>query len=404
MRHVLLFFILPSALMAASQDSSDVPRKKFFFYGYGSLNYFVYDWQTDHGRRNAMDLERLTIYPSYRYNPNLSVHAEIEFEHGGTGVTMEFDKFEEFGEFETEVEKGGEVLLEQLNLLFEWKPYFNVRAGRFKLPIGLNSQLDEPPDYFTTTRSETESSILPTNWYEMGVDVFGKFGSCRRWSYHVAVVNGLDATGFSSATWIVRGHQNRFETVNAEDWAVCARLDYEWIDDQFVGLSAYYGNSANNRPKPDLGVDAHVTIVEGHASLQRGPWIVRSIAIYGTLENADEVSEANRNLSNNLNVKRTPVGSAALGIAGEVGFNVLSLTEMNRRLDIFARYEWYDTMFKVSGNVFDNPRWQRSVWTGGANYYFEPKVLIKAQYSARKLGVASSNHENTFSLGLGFEF
>ena len=43
----------------------------------------------------------------------MRLEAELEFEHGGTGITMEFDKLEEFGEFEMEVEKGGEVIVEK---------------------------------------------------------------------------------------------------------------------------------------------------------------------------------------------------------------------------------------------------------------------------------------------------
>lgn len=55
--------------------------------GYGSLNYYNYDWETAPSRRDAIDAERFVIYPGYVYNDKFQIKAEIEFEHGGTGIT-----------------------------------------------------------------------------------------------------------------------------------------------------------------------------------------------------------------------------------------------------------------------------------------------------------------------------
>ncbi len=393
--------------MAFASHADTLSAGKFAIHGYGTMNYFMFDWQTDPQKRNAIDLERLTLYTSYGITNKISLLGEFEFEHGGTGVTMEFDKFEEFGEFETEVEKGGEVKLEQMFIDFRIAPVFNLKIGRFKLPIGLNSQMDEPSEYFTTTRSEMESAIIPTNWYENGTAVYGQFGP--RLKYSAAVVNGLDASGFSSSNWIVRGYQQRFETTNAEDLAFTGRLDYEWGYESFAGVSVYYGNSANNRPKPDLTVDAHVRIVEAHAAFESEPLIGRAIVIHGHLQNSDKVSDANRNLSNNLNVKRSPVGSEAFGYSAEIGLEIFDLfhhvgvDHPAGELILFGRFESYDTMYKTEGAIFNNPRWDRSVFTVGANYQPIAKfVVFKSQYSRRRLGIHQS--ENTFSLGMGFEF
>ena len=95
---------------------------------YGVVNYYSFNWETDPDKRNAVDLERLNMYMKYSFSDKISLKTEFEIEHGGTGVTMEFDKFEEFGEFEQEVENGGEVLLEQLNIVFDIIPW--LRKGR----------------------------------------------------------------------------------------------------------------------------------------------------------------------------------------------------------------------------------------------------------------------------------
>ena len=104
-------FILLSANAIAESNPFSVS-------GYGVINYAHFDWELDPGRRAAIDVERFVIAPKYRINDTIRLESELEFEHGGTGSTMEFDKFEEFGEFETEIEKGGEVIVEKLAAVF----------------------------------------------------------------------------------------------------------------------------------------------------------------------------------------------------------------------------------------------------------------------------------------------
>jgi len=382
--------------------ANETVESRFDLRGYASANYFAYDWQTDPGRRNAIDLERLTLYPTWRLDPRAQLVGEVEFEHGGTGSTVEFDRFEEFGEFEYEIEKGGEVLLEQLHLRYVHRDWFVVKLGRFKLPIGLASTHDEPSEYFTTTRSIAEATLIPVNWYENGIQLGGAAG---RVEYTLSLVNGLDSSGFSSAAWVASGHQRRFEQVNAENLALCVTLAWRPRSELTLGASAYRGDSADNRPKPDLDVDAVVTVLDAHAEWGRGPWIVRALLLRGDLENADLVTKANRNLSNNLNVKRTPVGSAAQAVTAEAGFDLHSLLAALRRpLLLFARYESYDSMQEVEGAVIDLPRWDREAWTGGLNWRALDGAVLKAEYSRRELDIPNDNVEKTFSAGFGVEF
>ncbi len=403
-RSLLCLAVLASAASPSfAQKAGDLEIE-----AYGVINYLKYSWDTDPQRRAAFDLERLAIEPTYYLTDKIRLEAEVEFEHGGTGSTMEFDKFEEFGEYEAEIEKGGEVALEKLAAIIQVTPALNIRLGHFTVPVGLVNSDHEPEDYFTTGRSESEVNIIPSVWHETGVGLFGDIGPFR---YQAALVNGLDATGFSSANWIVFGRQTRFEMVNAENLAVAGRLDYRIGDGTKVGVSGYYGNSADNRPKPDMTVPAHVGIAELHVVYDEGPLTARGQLLYGMLENSSAVSKANRNLSNNLNVKRTPVGSAALGWFVEAGYDVLSLfgsspavdTVYTPQLDLFARYDYYDTMFDVAADIFDNPRWERSVWTGGVNYRIVRQLIIKGQFSHRTLGLSTGNREDTFSLGIGME-
>lgn len=395
---------LPLVLAAPAHAQLD----RFELEGYAIINYHKFDWQTDPQRRAAVDIERVAIEPTFKLSDKIKIEAEIEFEHGGTGSSMEFDKFEEFGEYEQEVEKGGEVVIEKLAAVIDWKPWMNFRVGHFYVPVGRTNQDYEPTEYFTVTRSESETSLVPATWHETGVQIFGEAGPV---DYQLMVINGLDATGFSSSTWIALGHQGRFEMVNAENLAVAARVDWKPIEDLELGVSGYIGNSADNRPKPDMTVPATVSIGDFHGELEAGPLTVRGLVLYGQLQNAAEVSRANRNLSNNLNVKRSPVASAALGAYVEAGYDVFSFgsfapdsSGFAPRLEVFGRYDYYDSMFEVPEGIFDNPRWERKAITAGLNYRPVKGFIAKADYSLRTLGIPNDNHENTFSLGMGIEF
>jgi len=396
-----------------SSDSTST-LDRFSLAGYGTVNYFNYDWETVPERRSVVDLERFVLYPGVRLADGVRLLGEIEIEHGGTGVTKEFDRFEEAGEFENEIEGGGEVTLEQLNVTFDLRENLRLRAGRFKIPFGLAAVNDEPPEYFATTRAEMETQMIPTNWYEIGVQGEASFG---RVDVSAAVVNGLNSAEFSAANWIVRGHQQKFEDVAAEDLAFTGRVDVRFGEESFAGLSGYIGDSADNRRKSTLldggeEVSALVSVVDAHLQVREGPWTARGVVLYGHLQNSGVVADNNRGLSNTLNAKRTPVGSDALGYRVEGGVDVLSfLTGTGQRLDVFGRYSFYDTQWRTDGSVSDDPLWERSVVAAGLNWHVVEPVVLKAEYNRRVRGRersvrggSSGDRETTVSFGLGFEF
>lgn len=376
-------------------------EKKLQLITYGSINFHAFDWQIWPEKRDEVDFERAVIEGAYHFAPKYALNAELELEHGGTGVAVEFDRFEEFGEFEYEVEKGGEVRFEEFNISRKMGENHLVQAGYVKVPLGLITFRDEPDEYLTNTLPLMENTLLPTDWAEFGLLFSGNFS---RWKYHLGFVNALDGSAFNSANFIKRGNQKRFETVNANDWAAVARLDYEFGHEQAVGIAGYFGNTRNNRPKPDLAVDAYLSLLDAHVVYEVEPFELTAQAIYGHLQNAEAVTNANRNLSNNLNVKRTPVATSTLGWSVELGFEVFDVLRRHPdgELIVFGRYDFYDSMHRTEGQVVDNPRWQRNAITFGLNYQPVPQIILKTQYSIEKLGIPTNQFQRTFSLGLGF--
>lgn len=413
----LTLFLLCFTGLKAQTDSILLQRlKRFTFKGAGAMNYYNFNWQTDTVKRNAIDNERFVLELGYNWTNKIKLNTEIEFEHGGTGVDLEFDRFEEFGEFEFDVTKGGEVLLEQMNLEFALKSWLQLRLGRVKVPFGLMFKRDEPTDYLTNINSEMETFILPENWTDNGILFYGNIDKAQKLKYYFSLTNGLDGSAFNSANWIKRGNQRRFEMVNAENFSACLRLDYQPSNDFTVGISAYGSNSTSgNRPKPDLKVVTPLGIAEIHTLYKKHPFNVSAMFMYGALGNSEALSNQNRNLSNNLNVKRTPVGASVLGAFAEVGVTVFrkkapwGIDDFSS-LIIYGRYDYYDTMFKTQGQIFNNPRWERQSATLGAVYKLFSQVQFKTQYTIRKVGAPAPTSinggtlENTFVAGFAFEF
>ena len=136
------------------------------------------------------------IAGDYKFNSKWILGLEIEFESGGTGTAYELENTEN-GEYETEVEKGGEVAVEQFHITRLITPAFNVRAGHIIVPVGQNNAHHEPLNFFGTVRPEGETSIIPNTWHETGLEFFGQFGKgYASFNYQAMVVAGLNANGF----------------------------------------------------------------------------------------------------------------------------------------------------------------------------------------------------------------
>ena len=408
-RSLLTTAALLCLLPVCGSTSGETP---FRLSGYGEINYWRFDYGPDQKSRPGgsapddralMDVTRLALELEAELLPQVELEAEVEFEHGGTGGALELE-YEEFGEFEQEVEKGGEVIVEELYVKRSFGEHLHLSAGHFYVAVGLLSELSRPLDYYGTVRPESEAAVIPALWHETGIEASGRV---RRWRWRLQVINGLDATGFSSQRWVAGGHQLRFEQVRADRLALAGRVDFEPVRGALVGVSLYRGDSAGNRPKPDMeGTEAQVTIADVHAHLDRDRLRARGLFLRGHLRNAAAVSARNRTLSNNLDVPRSPVASAASALYLEAGYDILPwLAERpGERLDLFVRLDDYDTMAEVPEGFFDNPRFDRRVHTVGVNYAMARKLVLKADYAMRRLGAARFNDENTLGLALGFQF
>ena len=158
------------------------------FKDYGINRYYGNPNGNTRDHRNTISIPRFVLAMDYKFTPKWILSAEIEFEAGGTGSAMELENSEN-GEYETEMEKGGEVALEQFHITRLIHPAFNVRAGHMIVPVGLTNAHHEPINFFGTVRPEGETTILPSTWHETGIEFFGTLGKgYATFDYRVLVV------------------------------------------------------------------------------------------------------------------------------------------------------------------------------------------------------------------------
>ncbi len=416
------------AIPCAAQADGRISSGAFdlHFGGYGELGLAAMDFGADpnraggaqRDRRLELDATRFVAVMEATMPIGLEVEAEVEFEHGGTGAAREIE-YEEFGEFETEVEKGGEVNVEELYVKRTFAGRYQLAAGRFYVALGHLNSYYRPTDYLGAVRSQAETTIFPGQWDEMGLSFTAYLPMLR---LTAQVVNGLDSAGFSSRAWVASGHQAAYETVRAGSLAAVVRADVELSPGNEVGFAAYVGGSSRNRPKPDLVKDCMstatdevapcgyvagtVSIAEVHGRLTWNGLRGQALAVFGHLQNADDISARNDRLSNEAGVDRTPVADNAYALAAELGYDVAPLLGLcgDNQLEPFARFDKVDTMARVRDELFDNPRFERTIVGVGVAYTYRRAFTAKLDLEKRWFGSSDLRHEHTLHATTGFVF
>ena len=350
--------------------------------------------------RAAISIPRTVFALDYKFNPSWIFSTEVEFEYGGTGVARELE-YDEAGEYELELEKGGEVVLEQFHITKVFAPEAQIRFGHMVVPVGLTNAYHEPVNYFGTTRPEGEMTIIPCTWHETGIAFRGGW---KGLNYEAMVINGLDPNGFSSGYWVRKGKQGMFEAANFTSPAIAARLEYEGVRNLRIGASLYWNNSARNTVQRGKLKDynAEVTIMTADLQYRTRALIFRANFIYGNLSDSYAVTVANRSIPKASGHPRTPVAKNAMNYYAEAGYDILSFWQCKSKLYPFVRYEYYNSMQDVEGDTFKDPRYRRDIFTAGINYYPLPNLVIKADYAHRRIDYGGYNNENTISAAVGY--
>ena len=376
------------------------------------------------GSHGRFDLPHVCLNIGYDFGKGWTVGTEIEFEHGGNGTAVEIEA-EEAGEYEAEVEKGGEVNIEQFWLNKEFaKGKFNVKVGEIIVPVGYSNAYHEPNQFFTVYRPEGEATIMPNTWHQLGLSLWGRV---KDWRYEAQLLSGLNSESFTAENFVHNGATSPYEFKVANNFAGAVRIDNYSVKGLRIGLSGYYGHTFRNTLRtPGSKYDnvrGALGIVTLDFVLNRWNWIVRGNIDYAHFSDADEISAYNQaNWTHHKYQDGNPhhysnIGSSAVAYAIEAGYNIFSQIPRlkDEKLFLFGRFEHYNTMATGTyKSMYKYTKKYRGVI--GLNYSPVKQVTIKGEYSYRFFekpnnnGLASDsplytqpyNNEPSLSLGVTY--
>jgi hypothetical protein len=329
------------------------------------------------------DFTRAVLYAGYKFTDEIVFNMEIEFEHASTS-------------------EEGSVSVEFATLDYLHRPELNFRAGLVLLPMGFLNEVHEPPFFYGTQRPEAERRIIPTTWRENGVGIFGTLVQ-ERLQYRMYVVNGFDATGFSSSG--VRSGRQKGSEAKANDLAFVGRLDFDPVPGIRLGGSYYQGQSGQDQrfeqPVSGLTVklpDVKTRIWEVHADFERGPLHLRGLYAQAHLSDAGQLSRDLELASDR------PVASRMFGGYGEIAYDVMQLFApgSERELTPFFRFEYVDTQADVPSGFTRDRRQPRRMYIPGIQYKPIPNVVLKLDY--RNIETWGGDTADEISAGFGLVF
>ena len=425
MKGQLLFTFLMASMLAApvlAQNEEERPtEKRLTIGGYGEAvmtrNYYSqhfnrYRFPEDHANDEShgqFDLPHVVLNLGYNFGKGWTMGMEIEFEHGGTESAVEIDA-DESGEYEAEIERGGEIALEQFWINKQWNRALNLKMGELVIPVGETNAHHMPNEFFTVYRPEGEATIFPCTWHQVGAELWGR---TRQWGYELMFTSGLDSEVFGSQSFIHYGGTSSYEYKIANTYAVAARVDNYTIPGLRLSLSGYYGDSFKNTLKA-IGskyADVKGTVAIGSFGFNyRGHnWIVRGNADFASLTDASAITAYNKAYPTHSGQDGSPskhqvVGSHAYSYGVEAGYNIFSqfenLRQSNEKLYIFGRFEHYNSMSAgAQKEAYGYCNVKR--FAAGVNYEPVNGLVIKGEYSKRILP-DPWNNEPSVSVGVTY--
>lgn len=407
-----------TAESASETVKTEKKKSRFTIGGYGeavysrnfySDNYLRYDSPQDYkdGKHGRFDLPHVVLMLGYDFGKGWSMGMEIEFEHGGTESAVEIEEHEG-GEYETEVERGGEVALEQFWIQKSFCPEFNIKLGHMVIPVGATNAHHLPTEFFGVYRPEGENTIMPCTWHETGLSIWGRAGD---WRYEAMLLPGLDSDRFNDKEWIKGGAGSPYEFKIANAMAGAVRVDNYSVKGLRLSVSGYAGNTFSNTLKKATNAiydNVKGTVLIGSFDFHYNDhnWVARGNFDYGHLSDAALITRYNQSFSNDSPAKKRPVATSAISTGVEVGYDLFGWLgkkqqEKGRKFYLFGRYEYYDSMYKTEDAVTDYEEYGRQRIAFGVNYYPMKDIVLKGEYS---LGILKSkfNNEPAVSLGVAY--
>jgi hypothetical protein len=312
--------------------------------GYGEMHLNL-------GDNNEVDFHRWVLFINHEFNDRLRMVSEVELEHSIAGDG-----------------KNGEFELEQAYIEAAFDNGWGGKGGLFLMPIGILNETHEPTTFFGTERNPIESEIIPSTWWEGGLQVSRTIDSGLLWE--AAFHSGLSVPSSGSNAFRFRSGRQKVSEADASEWAATTRVRYTGIPGFEIGGSAQYQSDIT----PGGGEKNDAVLGEAHFDLKKGGFGLRALAGYWDIGGA---SAAALDLDTQWGFYVEPSYTFSFGNGTSLGF--------------FGRY-----------NQYDAARGELEQWDTGLNFWPADNVVLKLDYS--RLDRAGANSEDVINVGVGYQF
>jgi len=317
----------------------------------GSYGEHHFNHYRDGEQQDQVDAHRYVLFLGHQFSNDLSVFSEFELEHGFV---------------EADEDAPGEVELEQAFIQWRFAEHHALVAGQFLLPVGILNETHEPDTYYGVERNQVESAIIPSTWWETGLMFEGELAP--GFSYNAAVHSGLKLEEGDK----VRDGRQKSAKATAEDLAYTLRLKYSAIAGLELAASLQYQDDVTQ----GLGADSSdALLLEAHAIYNNGPFALRALWASWDIDGD---------------------GFAAVGRDQQEGWYIEPSYRVLDNLGLFLRYS------ELNNSAGLNSSDDSEIWDYGLNYWLNPHVVIKADYSDDRSDAGADN--DSLNLGLGWSF
>jgi len=366
-----LALLLPSH--AAGQTTpAAAPERRTDLSGYMDFHFNKQELQD--GR---LDFHRFVLLVTHSFNDRMRFVSELEIEHA----------------FVEGLEEAGELELEQAYIDFLLSRRFNIRAGMVLMPVGIINERHEPPIYYGVERPFVDTVVVPTTWFDTGAGVHGELG--RGWRYRAFVTPPLNAREFSAEGGLSGGRQKGSDA-NIGRPATTGRVEYVGVPGLAAGASFWTGRSGFAfRPR----FDVPVTLGEADVRYSRDRLELRGQFAHVSIANAGKLNDA---LGRTVGVDPN-IASAIRGAYAEASYRIVS-GAASGDVGVFARYENFDTQFRMPEGYLPLKQFDRDALTIGLTYWPDADIALKFDYSAVRNQSTTIKAPNSFNIGLGWWF
>ncbi|MCC5915809.1 MAG: hypothetical protein JJU02_00640 [Cryomorphaceae bacterium] len=349
-------------------------------------------------------LYRLGVYYGYKISKRWIFNSEVQVELLHDGVRV-FD---------------GEVNVE---LIFDylWKESISFRFGNFPVPLGYVNVMEEPTAFYTVNRPEVERILIPTQWLETGVMMYGNI---RGFEYNTGILKGVDATHFSEGAWIRPGRYHWYEGIGEQSWdpAVFGKIAYHGTTNLEIATAGYYGSASRGHVNPETNqsIQTSVAMATTYIDYNIGNISLFGLGMYGQLNGTEDIAAVHRARLANGSMTDIPVlGHQTYGGYGEIRWDILPLfnEKATQKLPLFFRYERLNTHHKdgyIAEERQSNEEAELNIGETnitnlvfGINYRPKRNIAIKANYTHRinmSLYEAINLQPSRLEIGVGIIF